>query len=283
MQPLQSQHTQAYLAHLGSPDTRHLDRPTLDLLIQAQLQRVPFENLDVLLGRPIVLDTEALLSKVVEQARGGYCFEVNGLFARLLSALGYRVSLLAARVRWGLPDDAPPTMLSHLMLRVELVDGPYLVDVAFGGPSPYRAIALLDPGAKTPDFPYRLCGPQGAEGLYRMQVHYKGAWVEMYRFDLQPQAWVDQIARSWYSSTHPESIFTQVLTAARSEGDMRLSLRNDSFSRRFADGQTEQLTLASAEAVVQVLAEHFHLDLGADRPRLLARVRQLLDSAAVDA
>jgi N-hydroxyarylamine O-acetyltransferase len=103
------------------------------------LQRLPFENLDVLLQRPIHIEPEAVFAKVVEQGRGGYCFELNSLFARLLVSLGYRVSLLVGRVRWGIPDEVELTLQSHLLLRVDLDDGAYLVDIGFGGPASPRA------------------------------------------------------------------------------------------------------------------------------------------------
>lgn len=275
MQPLSPRQVQAYLRHLDSPTPRVADRATLDQLIQAQLRQVPFENLDVLLGRPIVLEADALFAKVVERGRGGYCFEINSLFARLLLALGYEVSLLGGRVRWGLADDAPQTMLSHLLLRVELAEGPFILDIGFGGPAPYRALPLTGQ-AEADDFPYRL-QPLDPPGVgYRLQAHYKGDWATLYHFDLQPQAWVDHIARSWYTSTHPDSVFMKMLMVARTEGDVRLSLGNGSFSRRHADGRLEQRTIESAPALLELLSRDFRLDLGSDAEPLRQRLQALL-------
>ena len=109
MHALSPEQTRAYLAHIDQPAPTLTDRATLDRLIKAHLDRVAFENVDVLLDRPIPIDAESVFAKVVERSRGGYCFEINGLFGRLLLALGFRVTPLAARVRWGLPDDAPLT------------------------------------------------------------------------------------------------------------------------------------------------------------------------------
>jgi arylamine N-acetyltransferase len=89
MHPLSPEQQQAYLAHLDLPRPSAADRANLDRLIAAHLNRVAFENLDVLLERPIEIDAEATFAKIVERGRGGYCFEANSLFARLLLSLGY--------------------------------------------------------------------------------------------------------------------------------------------------------------------------------------------------
>ena len=132
MTPLTPEQTHAYLHHIGIDDPGPPSLANLDRLIDAHLRRVAFENLDVLLDRPIEIDADKVFAKVVEGSRGGYCFELNSLFARLLLALGYELELLVARVRWGLPEDAPLTQQSHLMLRLYLAEGEFLVDVGFG-------------------------------------------------------------------------------------------------------------------------------------------------------
>jgi N-hydroxyarylamine O-acetyltransferase len=264
MQPLNPAQLQAYLRYLGTPAPHPADREGLDRLIAAQLNRVPFENVDVLLQRPILLDADAVFAKVVERGRGGYCFEINSLFARLLLGLGYRVSLLGARVRWGLAADAAQTMLSHLLLRVDLAEGGFIVDIGFGGPAPFRAMALEGQDGRA-DFPYRLQPPSKAGGFYQLLAQQDGDWLPMYHFDLQPQAWVDQIARSWYTATHPESIFLKTLMCARSAGDTRLSLGNNSFSHRHADGRIEQRRIESAQALVELLRNEFGLNLDPER------------------
>ena len=142
MTPLTPEQTHAYLHHIGIDDPGPPSLASLDRLIDAHLRRVAFENLDVLLDRPIEIDADKVFAKVVEGSRGGYCFELNSLFARLLLALGYELELLVARVRWGLPEDAPLTQQSHLMLRLYLAEGEFLVDVGFGSANPPRALPL---------------------------------------------------------------------------------------------------------------------------------------------
>lgn len=263
MHPLSPEQQRTYLAYLDVPRPTDTDRANLDRLIAAHLNRVPFENLDVLLGRPIDIDAEATFAKIVERGRGGYCFEANSLFARLLLSLGYSVSLLAGRVRWGLADSAPQTMLSHLLLRVELAQGPFLVDIAFGSSTPYRAMPLYTP-REQPDFPFRLLPPRAAQPHYQLQTRVDEIWLPVYHFDLQASPWVDFAARNWYTATHPQSIFRQMLMAARIDGSTRLSLANGTFKRRHADGRVEQRQIESAAEVLTVLRNEFLLNLDSD-------------------
>lgn len=246
----------ATLARLGLPAQR--PAPTLenlDRLIVAALHHLPFENLDVLLDKPIRIEPDAVFAKVVEGHRGGYCFELNSLFARLLSSLDCRVTLLVARVRWGLPADAPLTPQTHLLLRVELAEGAYLVDVGFGGPASPRALPLrLNeelPGG------WRIAGD--AAGELEMATRSASGWQTLYRFTLEPQHWADYAMRNWYTSTYPQSVFRTSLRVALSEDGARLSLLNGQFSRRTASGEVEQRSIQEVDELLAVLGERFHL------------------------
>lgn len=266
----------ATLERLGLPPER--PAPTLenlDRLIVAALHHLPFENLDVLLDKPIRIEPEAVFAKVVEGRRGGYCFELNSLFARLLSSLDYRVTLLVARVRWGLPADAPLTPQTHLLLRVDLPQGAYLVDVGFGGPASPRALPLhLDeelPGG------WRISNV--ADGELEMATRSASGWQTLYRFTLEPQHWADYGMRNWYTSTFPQSVFRNSLRVALSEEGARLSLLNGQFSRRSADGEVEQQTIGGADELLEVLRERFHLQPAAEeRSALLKRLESLLQA-----
>src|ERR1700732_3402975 len=120
----------AYLGRVGYTGDR---RPTASMLRELHLAHathIPFENLDILLGRPIQLDLESLQAKLVHGKRGGYCFEQNLLFAAALEGLGFSVTRLAARVRLGRAQLLPRT---HMLLKVDVDGGPWLADVGFGG------------------------------------------------------------------------------------------------------------------------------------------------------
>lgn len=279
--PFSTAQLDATLARLGLP-AEH-PAPTLDnldRLIAAALHHLPFENLDVLLDKPIRIEPEAVFAKVVEGRRGGYCFELNSLFARLLSSLGYRVTLLVARVRWGLPAEAPLTPQTHLLLRVDLAEGAHLVDIGFGGPASPRALPLRVnealPGG------WRISGdPQGE---LEMATRSASGWQTLYRFTLEPQHWADYGMRNWYTSTYPQSVFRNSLRVALSEEGARLSLLNGQFTRRSAAGEVEQGSIDGADELLSVLRERFHLQpADTEVAGLRSRLAQLLESAAVRA
>nr|WP_256658133.1 arylamine N-acetyltransferase [Pseudomonas sp. D(2018)] len=263
MYALNPQQTEAYLRHLDTPAPQHADLASLDRLIAAHQQRVAFENVDVLLDRPIHIDADAVFAKVVERQRGGYCYELNNLFARLLLALGYHVEMLGGRVRWGLPLDAPQTMLSHLMLRVQLPEGPHLADVGFGSATPWRAVPLEGPIPA--DLPYRLRPQNDGTGEVQLEnFRAETGWAACYRFGPEVHAWVDCIPRNWYTSTHPNSVFRQMLMTARSQGEWRLTLANGTFNKRHRDGRVESRTIEDASELVEVLRNDFLLNLAED-------------------
>lgn len=284
MNALDDTRLQAYLARIGHPGhpghplpTRP-DLATLDSLIAAHLARIPFENVDVLLQRPIRIGLDAVFDKLVTHARGGYCFEQNTLLAAALRALGYGVTTLTARVRWNVPEDVP-TMQSHMLLRVEAAHRSYIVDVGFGGPNPYRAMPLPQTEPADP-FPYRLAAleaPGAAFHLYDLEVGGERGWLKLYRFDLTPQQAIDFLPRNWYTSTHPDSLFRNCLTVARSQGNTRLTLVNDDFAVRASDGGVHRQKLKTPAAILEALAERFGLVLDrADQEQLAQMLPALI-------
>ncbi|KJJ97033.1 arylamine N-acetyltransferase [Pseudomonas sp. 21] len=254
--PFSAAQLDATLARLGlSPERPAPTLENLDQMIVAALHHLPFENLDVLLDRPILIEPDAVFAKVVEHRRGGYCFELNSLFARLLASLDYRVTLLVARVRWGLPADAPLTPQTHLLLRIDLPEGPHLVDIGFGGPASPNALPLRVneelPGG------WRISGAVDEE--LEMATRSASGWQTLYRFTLEAQHWADYGMRNWYTSTYPQSVFRNSLRVALSEEGERLSLFNGQFSRRTAEGDVEQSSIADADELLAVLRQRFHL------------------------
>jgi len=272
--PFSAGQLDATLARLGLPPER--PAPTLDnldRLIVAALHHLPFENLDVLLDKPILIEPEAVFAKVVERQRGGYCFELNSLFARLLTSLDYRVTLLVARVRWGLPADAPLTPQTHLLLRVDLPEGAHLVDIGFGGPASPKALSLRVneelPGG------WRITG--SVDGELEMATRSASGWQTLYRFTLEPQHWSDYAMRNWYTSTYPQSVFRNSLRVALSEKGARLSVFNGQFTRRSADGEVEQRRIGRGDELLGLLRERFHLQVdAAESDALHRRLGQLL-------
>lgn len=261
----------AYLGHIGYTGVRE---PTLDVLkaIQyAQALKVPFENLTVLAKSPPTLDIASLQSKIIGRGRGGYCFEVNALFAAALDALGFDVTRLMGRVRWKTPADVA-TGHTHMLLHVDLPEGPYLADAGFGGitltgPLPFKTDIELE----TPHEPRRLLAVGGAAETYELQVKLGSAWAPVYQFSMEPQSPADYEVSNWYTATHPDSIFVNFLIAARPDADRRITLFNTELTIRGRDGVAEVSKLQTVDEMATALADHFDLHLSAeDRETILA-------------
>lgn len=193
----------------------------------AHLMTVPFENLSVMAGETIVLEREALWEKIVTRRRGGFCYELNGLFAELLEALGSRVERLAARVvgedgTLGIPFD-------HLCLRV---DGAWLVDVGFGD-SFVRPLRIDERGTQ-----------RDGRREFRIVEDGDGAMLEddgapVFRFEHAPHALADFAPGCAYHTTSPASHFTQRRVISRLTEDGRITLRDDRLITTVAGVKTE--------------------------------------------
>lgn len=257
----------AYLGHIGYSGARE---PTLDVLKAvhyAQALKVPFENLTVLAKSPPKLDLASLQSKIVGGGRGGYCFEVNALFAAALDALGFDVTRLMGRVRWKTPAEIA-TGRTHMLLHVNLPEGSYLADAGFGGitmtgPIPFE----VDMELETPHEPRRLLSVGGAVDSYELQVKLGDSWAPVYQFSLEAQSSADYELSNWYTATHPDSIFVQFLIAARPEADRRVTLFNTELTIRGRDGTADVTALKSVDEIADALADHFDLHLSSDQRR----------------
>jgi len=224
----------AYFARIGYRDAQR-PAPTLDTLRALHLlhpEAIPFENLDVLLGRPVRLDLASLQRKLVTDRRGGYCYEHNLLFRSVLEALGFRVRSYAARVLWGRTDaEMPPR--SHMLLVVELDEGAFVTDVGFGGMTLSAPLALasgLEQITPHGAFCLESIEPDARLPHYRLDALIEGKWTPVYRFDFDPQYDVDYEMSNHFVSTYPQSIFVHNLLAARLAPGRRYGLFNQRFS-----------------------------------------------------
>lgn len=180
--------------------------------------------------------------------RGGYCFEHNLLLTGVLEALGYRVTGLAARVLWNAPEGAIP-IRGHMVLRVDLDEQPFLVDVGFGGQT-LTGVLRLEPNIEqpTPHEPFRLVR---AGEDFILQSNLAGAWKSLYRFDLQRQFLPDYQVTNWYVSNHPDSYFVNNLIAARTAPSRRYAMRNNEFGVHRLNGETERQILSTVRLCVK--------------------------------
>lgn len=245
----------AYLARIGYCGPTEPTLATLRALHAAHLLAVPFENLDIVAGRPLSLAREALFDKVVARRRGGFCFELNGIFAELLGALGFEVTLLAAEVAresgvWGPPFD-------HLALLVTL-DEPWLADVGFGRASFREPLRLRERGPQEIAGARYLVVADGAE--HRVRIEVDGEWKDMYRFTLEPRRLQEFEATCRYHQTSPESPFSSVRVCGLVTADGRVTLVGRTL-RIVAGDAREERDLEGEESVAEALRERFGLVL----------------------
>ncbi|HEY7401544.1 MAG TPA: arylamine N-acetyltransferase [Actinomycetota bacterium] len=250
----------AYLRRIGLAGRPEPTLATLREVHLAHAVTIPFENLDILIGKPIALDLDSLQAKLVAGARGGYCFEHNTLFAAVLEAAGFAVTRLAARVRFGRKEAGPR---SHMLLRVEAGGEPWLADVGFGGTGLLQPIPF-EPGPPITQFgwTYRLVD-EGPERV--LQTQSDDGWADQYAFTQEPQLAIDYVVANHYTSTHPDSPFTRTLTAQRPEPghpEARLVLRGRKLSEYRPD-QPSITERVSDDDVLHVLASRFGLALPA--------------------
>ncbi|MGE3955759.1 MAG: arylamine N-acetyltransferase [Vicinamibacterales bacterium] len=247
----------AYFARIGYGGGTGPSLQTLNGIMAAHVERVPFENLDVLLGRPIDLAPDAIARKIVADGRGGYCFEQNGLLLLVLEQLGFDVTPLSARVRYQRPREFTPPR-THLFLRV-VIDGiPWVADVGVGNLSLTGAIRF-DVAAEqaTPHEPRRIVAE---EGRFFHQAKLGGEWADVLEFTGEAMPPIDRELANWYTSAHPQSHFRSRLMVARALPDGgRLTLVNRELTRRDRNGRAHARTLEHPGELLDALAGEFGL------------------------
>lgn len=217
---------QAYLQRIGYQGALTPDIDLLRSLHRAHLFTVPFENLDIHLGREIVCDESRILRKIVNEKRGGFCYELNGAFAALLRALRFRVTLLSCRV--ARQDGSYGSEFDHLTLRVDLEE-PWLADVGFGDCflEPLRLGSRLEheQSGRIYRLTSRMTSPASTDAVFGLEVMAEGKWKTEYAFTLQPRELSDFAGMCHYHQTSSESHFTRqrICSLATPEGRLTLS------------------------------------------------------------
>ncbi len=252
----------AWLRRIGYTGSRAPTVATLAALITAQTDAIPFEGIDVFLGRVPALDLASLQSKLIDTGRGGYCYEQNIIFRSGLAALGFKVSSLIARVVIGQAADAA-TAATHMALRVELPEGQFLVDVGFGSQTPTAPLMMRRHVEQpTPHEAMRLL-PVGHELL--LQAELGGEWANLYRLAPYPVPDIDFEVANWFVAGRGESLFAKNVVAARSAPDgLRYALLNDRLTVRQRGKLIERRTLPDDASFATVLNETFRLTLSDD-------------------
>jgi N-hydroxyarylamine O-acetyltransferase len=232
--------------------------PTADTLRELQLSHlltVPFENLSIHAKEPIVLEDEALFTKIVENRRGGFCYEANGLFAALLRALGFEVAMLSAEVANTAGEFGPD--FDHMTLLVSL-DQRWLVDVGFGD-SFLEPLLLDERGEQLQGHrAYRI----EADGTQFTMLQREAGedWQAQYRFTLQPHTFADYAEMCRYHQTSPQSHFTKARLCSRATAAGRITLSGMRFittSKNGAQQSRQEQTLTTDADYTAILRDQF--------------------------
>ena len=272
---------QPYLDRIGYAAKIEPSAETLRALHRAHMLAVPFENLDIHIGRPIICDEARFLHKIINERRGGFCYELNGAFAALLCALGFHVTLLSARVIGA--DGSVSPEFDHLTLRVDLPaterpgaerpgsertstaahelssDPPWLADVGFGD-------SFVEPLRFTPNVEQHQIGRvyrlNEVEGAFYMEVKADSKWKRQYSFTLQPRSLSDFAEMCRYHQTSPDSHFMRHRICSRATPEGRITL-SDLMLIETRDGRREERNLGGEEQWRASLRELFGIDLPA--------------------
>jgi N-hydroxyarylamine O-acetyltransferase len=248
---------EAYLRRIALADPGAAGLASLRRLHAAHVDAIPFENLDIQLGRGIHLDLERLQEKLVAQRRGGYCFEQNTLFLAILREVGFTAAPMEARVRAGGGALRPRT---HMVIEVDVAGEPWLADVGFGAEGPREPVPMSgEPRPSSAGLVHRVV----REGDLRVLQMRRGAdWTDLYAFLPQPVHAVDFEMANWFTSTHPSSPFVRTLTAQRATRDVHYVLRYPTFTEIREDGVTTREI--SGSELLPLLRDVFLIDLPAD-------------------
>ena len=247
----------AYARRVGVTDARVPDLETLRRLHAAHVAAIPFENLDILLGRGISLELPDLVAKLAVGGRGGYCFEHNTLFLAVLRELGFSALPMEARVRAGSTVLRPRT---HMVIAVQIDDRRWLADVGFGGEGLLEPVALDGtPSLPTAGLTHRIIE---ADDLFVLQARRTAGWDDQYAFRFERVHPIDFEMANWFTSTYPQSPFVRGLTVQRTTPDVRFVLRYPTFTELRASGAlTREISRAD---LVPLLREVFQIDLADD-------------------
>jgi len=246
----------SYLERIGYTGGTGVSEETLRGLHIAHTLNIPFENLDVYYGKYVLLDEVSLFNKIVKYRRGGYCFEMNGLFSIVLQKLGFNVINLLAR---GTIGDIDYTTKTHQVLLVEINNRKWLADVGFGNdgitaPLLFQEVLDQEQFAHT----YRLL--RDPEYGYVLQKKIADKYISMYAFTLNKYYPMDFIMSNHFTSTFPESFFvkTRMCTMPTREG--RITLTDNRF-KTITKGDVTEKEIKNDDEFNRILKKYFKLDL----------------------
>ncbi len=248
---------EAYLDRINFSGNVNVSPDTLAKLHHAHFYAIPFENFDILLGRGIDLAPKAVFDKLVLKKRGGYCFELNGLFLQALKALGFKSRALLARVH----VTGTPSGRGHQLELISIDHRDWLADVGFGGNSPRMPITMeLDSPVTSDGQTIRLT--DGKDFGTMFQTLEDGEWKDLYSFDLGHVFSADIAYGNHYTSTSPNTFFTFSRVAARPLPQGGITLL-DRTLKIITNGREEVQILPDSSAYLDALKKYFGIELDA--------------------
>jgi N-hydroxyarylamine O-acetyltransferase len=249
----------AWLDRIGYTGPLAPTLETLNGLIFAHAHAISYETLDIMLGRPPKLDVPTLQAKMIAGKRGGYCFEQNMLFRTALRSFGYRITSLQGRVVRGLAIDAPRPAI-HMLLQIELPEGPYLADVGFGNLAPTCALSLKP--LVEQETPHEVMRFIDVGGELTLQAQFKRGWEHIYRLIPYPRYDGEYEITNWYTATHPETPYQgNIIVAKPGPNRTRVTMYNSRVTVRDADGRADKRWLANDRDYHDTLRGEFGLNM----------------------
>ncbi|CAM3725976.1 arylamine N-acetyltransferase [Aeromicrobium ponti] len=242
-----------YLNRLSVPAEKNPDLKYLTQLQQSHMESIPFENLDVTRKVPIELDVDSFYEKIMVRNRGGFCYELNGLFQLLLSELGFQAHLISCTVKkpdgWVRED-------SHAAILVSIGHFPYLVDVGFGD-SVRQPMPLSGEEKSDVSGSYRI--KEIGKGIFNLERMENENWKTLYRFSDKPKQLHDFAEACLFNQTSPESHFTHGDLATIATKNGRVTLAGHIVTKS-VNGQKEKLELNENE-IREYLQEQFQIKI----------------------
>jgi N-hydroxyarylamine O-acetyltransferase len=242
-----------YLQRIDFTGAAAPDPDTLCQLMRCQLRAIPFENLDVQAGKIVSIVPEDIVNKIVYGQRGGYCYEVNSLFAMALAAVGFEYDLIGARPMF-YPQRRPK---SHMVLMVKLGEERWLCDTGFGSFGLRAPVGLHQVGQVIQQDNETFMLDKNERGEFVLKALVKGEWANQFGFDLQPMEMIDFMPVNYYNSTHPDAVFVQRYLVMQQRPDGRTLLSGDQLKQLRGDQET--VTEITAEQLDEVLWREFKL------------------------
>lgn len=247
-------HIEKYLKRIGVSGPIKPNLESLFALHRAHLKSIPYENLDVQFGRPVTIEIPPIYEKIVEHGRGGWCYEMNGIFGWALKELGFKVTRATGAVMREIGGDT--SIGNHLVLRVEFPEGLYLGDVGFGD-GPLDPIRLVPGKFSSHGFSFDLEQPD--EDWWRLRNHPRGG-APSFDFNLAPADESRFAAKCQWLQSDPASIFVQNAVCQRYTQDGLVILRGRVL-RHISGLSVSERLIENSDEFVTVLAEDFALDL----------------------